>query len=301
MAVVSHLSAGKDCFSSMSLCVFMYHRILPSPHPEAVALPQFQHQLDFLQKHFDILTPNEVFDYIHNGKVPRKNRNYAALTFDDGWADNLFYATDELKKRGLQAMMAVSAGFAHKGEIRSGLEESALRRPTEAAAAAARAGNPENYLSEDELKYLISTGVWSLENHGVRHYLGSKRKSVLAAPQGEEKEAFLEKLRIDILSSRAYLDELTGRRGRIFFWPYGHYSTPAAEVVQECGYDIQFSVYKGACRPKDKRLVLPRIGVSRCKKLHKNSFVFSHAILEKLHGLFHVEQVCFDDFYQDEE
>lgn len=283
----------------MTLCVFMYHRVLPTQHPEAVALPQFKQQLDFLQTNFDILTPDELFSYIHEGKVPRGNRRYAALSFDDGWVDNLLFATDELKQRGLQAMMAVSAGFAHTGTIRKELEESVLYRSIDEAAAAARAGNPENYLSEEELKHLISTGVWSLENHGVRHYLGSKRKSILAAPQDENDAAFLENLRADILKSREYLDNLTGKRGRIFFWPYGHYSTPAAKVVQECGYDIQFSVYKGACHPGDKRLVLPRIGVSRFRKLRKNSFVFSHAILEKIHNLFHVEQVCFDDFYQD--
>ena len=282
----------------MSLLVFMYHRVLPQTHPEAVAVSQFQQQLDFLQSNFHILTPAEVYDYIHNGTVLPSGKHFAALTFDDGWADNLFFATGELKKRNLQAMMAVSAGFSYKGPLRSSLETEVFMRTNDEAFALARSGNMENFLSDEELKYLLASGVWSLENHGCRHYLGARGKSVLAAPQGESNDLFAENLRRDILASKKYLDELTGREGKIFFWPYGHYSDYAAQIVQECGYEIQFSVYKGACRIKDKRLVLPRIGVSRNKKLYKNSFVFKNAVLEKLHGLFHTEQVCFNDFYR---
>ena len=116
-------------------------------------------------------------------------------------------------------------------------------------------------------------------------------------PQGESIEEFERNLRKDILNSRNYLDNLTGKVGKVFFWPYGHYSNQAAQIVKECGYDIQFSVFKGSCKFRDKRLVLPRIGVSRTPKLRKNSIVFSNIVLEKLHGLFHTEKVCFDDFY----
>ncbi len=284
----------------MPLLVFMYHRVLPEPHPEAVDLPLFRRQLDYLQENFNILTPEETYLYLRDGKVPTGSRRCAALSFDDGWADNLFFATEELKKRNLQAMMAVSAGFAHKGELRSSLDSEILRRPIEESAAAARNGDKSSYLNETELKYLMSTGVWSLEAHGTRHFLGVRGKSILSAPQAEDTADFENMLREDILNSRRYLDSLTGKTGKMFFWPYGHYSRRAAEIVRECGYDVQFSVYKGACRPGDKRMVLPRIGVSRWKKFHKNSIVFSNGILEMLHGLFHTEKVCFDDFYQEE-
>lgn len=284
----------------MPLLVFMYHRVLPEPHPEAVDLPLFRRQLDYMQENFQLLTPDECCRYIRDGIVLAGKKCCAALTFDDGWADNLFYATDELKKRGLQAMMAVSAGFAHSGSVRETIDRETLLRPIEKSAASARAGDPASYLNEAELKMLMGSGVWSLEAHGTRHMTGSLGKSVLAAPQGESDAEFAEKLRADILNSRRYLDNLTGRTGKVFFWPYGHYSNPAAQIVRECGYDIQFSVYKGACKPADRRLVLPRIGVSRWKKFHKNSIVFRNALLEKLHGLFHTEKVCFDDFYQEQ-
>ena len=284
----------------MSLLVFMYHRVLPQQHPEAVSVTDFNYQLDYLQEKFHILTPAECLDYIKGIPLPLKNnKHFAALTFDDGWADNLFFATDILKERNLQAMMAVSAGFAHKGDIRTSLDDETLFRPIEESAVAARAGNKDSYLNESELRYLQNSGVWSLEAHGTQHMLGNRKKSVLAAPQGESIEEFERNLRKDILNSRNYLDNLTGKVGKVFFWPYGHYSNQAAQIVKECGYDIQFSVFKGSCKFRDKRLVLPRIGVSRTPKLRKNSIVFSNIVLEKLHGLFHTEKVCFDDFYME--
>ena len=41
-----------------------------------------------------------------------------ALSFDDGWADNWLYATPVLKERKLRAVLAMSAGYLHDGEVR---------------------------------------------------------------------------------------------------------------------------------------------------------------------------------------
>ena len=82
----------------MPLLVFMYHRILPEPHPEAVDLPLFRKQLDYLQENFNVLTPEETYQYLREGKKPAGKRCCAALSFDDGWMDNLLFATEELKK-----------------------------------------------------------------------------------------------------------------------------------------------------------------------------------------------------------
>ena len=282
----------------MPLLVFMYHRVLPEPHPEAVDVPLFQRQLDYLQTHFRVLTPEEVCAYIRDGVAPgRRNAPYAALTFDDGWLDNWLYATSILRERGLRAMLAVSAGNLTDGPVRASEAPEILRRTSAAAAAA---DDRRGFANLAELREMQDSGVWSLEAHGTRHQLGPRGKSVLCAPQGESAAEFAARLREDVRNCRDRLRELTGREGRVFFYPYGHYSGPAAQIVRECGYDLQFSVYKGACRPGDSRPVLPRIGVSRWKKFCKNSWVFRHRLTAALHGLFHTEKVCFDDFFPEE-
>ena len=144
---------------------------------------------------------------------------------------------------------------------------------------------------------LSDSGRWFLAAHGTRHFTGCRGKSILCAPQQDSVEIFEKNLREDILNCRAKLDDLTGRTGRVFFWPYGHYSGRAAQIAKECGYDLQFSVYKGACKADDPRLVLPRIGVSRWKKFRKNCIVFRNPLLSAIRSLFSSEQVCFDDLY----
>lgn len=283
----------------MSLLVFMYHRILPEPHPEAVCTDLFRRQLDYLQSKFRVLSPEETVAYLRGGTLPsgKNARPFAALTFDDGWTDNLLYADPILKERGLSAMMAVSAGYLHDGPVRETEDPGILFRSSSEAAQSASNGDLRNYLSTPELKTMSDSGRWLLAAHGTRHFLGCRGKSILCAPQEDPAETFEKKLREDILNCREKLDRLTGRTGRVFFWPYGHYSTRAAGIVKECGYDLQFSVYKGSCRADDPRLVLPRIGVSRWKKFRKNCIVFRNPVLSFLRSFFSSEQVCFDDFY----
>ena len=91
------------------LTMLMYHRILPQEHPEAVSVPMFRRQLDYLQRHYQILAPEEVLDYVH-GRLRDAPRPYAALSFDDGWLDNWLFATEILKARGLRATLAMTAG-----------------------------------------------------------------------------------------------------------------------------------------------------------------------------------------------
>ena len=284
----------------MNLIMFMYHRVLPEEHPEAVTCELFRKQLDYMLDKFHVLSPSEVTAFLRTGALPAGIRkNCAALSFDDGYLDNMLYADPILKEKGCAAMMAVSAGFRHSGEVRETESIEILNRDHSAICEACKNKDYRNYLNEQELRYLEKSGRWSLEAHGTRHALGAAGKSVLCAPQGCTPVEFGEMLRKDILNCRRYLEALTGREGHVFFWPYGHYSTAAAEIVRECGYDIQFTVSKGVCKGKDPRLCLPRIGVSRWKKFHKNCIVFSNPVLRAFRSLFPNEQVCFDEFWEE--
>lgn len=95
------------------LTMLMYHRILPQEHPEAVSVPMFRRQLDYLQRHYQILAPEEVPDYVH-GRLRDAPRPYAALSFDDGWLDNWLFATEILKARGLRRHWRCPPGISMK-------------------------------------------------------------------------------------------------------------------------------------------------------------------------------------------
>ena len=67
----------------MALLVFMYHRVLPQAHPEAVECGLFQRELDLLQKKFRILKPSQVEEYLRGKDFPEGKEDFAALTFDE--------------------------------------------------------------------------------------------------------------------------------------------------------------------------------------------------------------------------
>ena len=279
----------------MSLTLFMYHRILPEERPEALSSALFDRQLAYLGRHYRVLQASEVEKYI-TGELKIKGA-CAALSFDDGWADNLFYADKVLEKYGFSALMAVSAGCLHDGPVRESGSGAVLERTMGEAQAAARSGDKSSYLSVAELELLQSSGRWQLEVHGTRHELGDGGASVSSYPQnGMTVGEFREFLAADLGGAREALARITGRQHRMMFWPWGHYSTVAVDTARSLGLDIQFTVAKGSIRNGDKRKVLPRVGASpRWKKFSRNAFIFRHAALEFLHGFSHALKVDFDD------
>ena len=63
----------------MALLVFMYHRVLPQAHPEAVECGLFERELDLLQKKFRFLTPAQVEEYLRGKDFPEEKGDFAAL------------------------------------------------------------------------------------------------------------------------------------------------------------------------------------------------------------------------------
>lgn len=92
-----------------SLLILMYHRILPSDHPELpiiqpgmVVYPQtLGLHLRLLQERFEVMHLGDWLMCLTAGKpLPKKA---CAITFDDGWRDNYDYAYPVLQAAGLPA------------------------------------------------------------------------------------------------------------------------------------------------------------------------------------------------------
>lgn len=280
----------------MALTVFTFHRIFPHEAPDAISCDMFRKQIDYLSDHFRILNPTDMAAYIAGNL--QESRPCAALTFDDGWLDNLIYATPILKERNVQATIAFSAGFLHDARRRCQVPHDLLKLDMNACHQRAASGDLTSFLSRDEWKAMLDSSCWKLEPHGTRHTLGPAGISLLAAVQnGESNEQFQDFLRDDLEYCLEQRAQLTSEPARFFFWPWGHYSDLSVTCLTELGFKRQFTVSKGCICGGDQRSVLPRVGVSpRKRKFLRNCLVFRSPLLSRLHHLIsHTQQVKFAD------
>jgi peptidoglycan/xylan/chitin deacetylase (PgdA/CDA1 family) len=90
----------------LPVVILLYHRVntLPSdPYFLAVTPDNFRAQLNFLKQNFAIVGFEEDWSHLKKPSV--------AITFDDGYADNLFNALPVLEEMNVPATFFVSTGF----------------------------------------------------------------------------------------------------------------------------------------------------------------------------------------------
>jgi len=94
---------GDTSHSNNELIVLNYHGTPKS------FIPTFEKQLEYFERHFDIIGPKELESYYNERKIPSK-RPLLLLTFDDGIKNNLHVA-EILQKRNYKAYYFVIPGF----------------------------------------------------------------------------------------------------------------------------------------------------------------------------------------------
>jgi len=97
-------------------CILVYHRVAElevDPQMLAVAPKHFAEHLEVLREDY---RPMTFKDWVANLKRGRLPRHAVAVTFDDGYADNLFNAKVLLEKYGVPATVFIAAGQVGHGE-----------------------------------------------------------------------------------------------------------------------------------------------------------------------------------------
>ena len=95
--------------------VLLYHLIFPDNTPKSawnagsvLRMSHFKRQFDWLRRHFEILRLEEYLSLYHQD--PRKLKRKLAITFDDGYQDNLLFAAPILQSLNLPATFFVVPG-----------------------------------------------------------------------------------------------------------------------------------------------------------------------------------------------
>ncbi len=110
--LLSHFSPGGR---EGQLAILIYHRVLPAPDPLRPGEPdvsRFEWQMETLASLCNVLPLSEAVFRLREGSLPPRA---VAITFDDGYADNLEVATPVLRRWGLPSTLFVATGFLDGG------------------------------------------------------------------------------------------------------------------------------------------------------------------------------------------
>jgi peptidoglycan/xylan/chitin deacetylase (PgdA/CDA1 family) len=99
------------------LSILIFHRVLPEPDPlfpGEVDAARFDLLLSWLRDWFNVLPLAEAVARLQHGNLPVRA---AAITFDDGYADNHDVALPILQRQGLSATFFIAVGFLDGGRM----------------------------------------------------------------------------------------------------------------------------------------------------------------------------------------
>lgn len=97
------------------LSILIFHRVLPFPDsllPDEPDIARFEQMMLWIRDWFNVLPLDEAVSRLRSGNLPARA---AAITFDDGYADNVLHALPILKRYELPATFFIATGFLNGG------------------------------------------------------------------------------------------------------------------------------------------------------------------------------------------
>lgn len=274
------------------LAIFIFHRVHAARDPlfpgEATAA-WFDGLLERLGTWYRVMPLDEAVGMLTQGRLPPRA---AAITFDDGYADNHSIAMPILLRHRLCATFFIASGFLDGGRMWNDTVIEAIRRvdmdrlPLDPAlgelsvstrgtgakqAAVAAVIGRLKYLPESERFRIAehlgadvalpsdlmmrSEDVLDMHRRGMRIGAHTLTHPILARASDDEAER-------QIAEGRARLEAITGSKVTLFAYPNGRpgtdFGTRDVELVQRLGFAAAVSTRPAIATPTDAVHELPR-------------------------------------------
>jgi peptidoglycan/xylan/chitin deacetylase (PgdA/CDA1 family) len=275
------------------LSILIFHRVVPYADPLFPGLPdaaRFGAMLGWLKDWFNVLPLSQAVQHLVQGTLPERA---AAITFDDGYADNREVALPLLQHHGVTATFFIATGFLDGGRMWNDTVIEAIRHCQHTmldltALGLGRhplAGSRDRRAAIDaciaQLKYR-ATGPRNAVAQQIAEIAGVDLPSTLMMSSDEVRNLhrtgmqigahtvthpILTKLtpdeaRREIQDSRMHLENLLGERVGLFAYPNGKlgddYGEYHADLVREMGFDAAVSTDRGVADSSSDIMRLPR-------------------------------------------
>ena len=212
---------------SSRLSVIVYHAVGAPPEPDDhyglfVSEESFAEQMAFLAHHRQVVTLETGL----SGQLG--TRPSVAITFDDGYRNNLTMAAPILNAYGLPATVFVATGWL-------GRRSDWIDYPDTCDTV---------IMTRDELAEIEKLGI-RVESHGHAH---------IDMAQGDPSS-----VADDVRESQLVIQDAVGRQPTFLAFPWGNHTETARRTVEELGFAGAFSID----RPSDGRFAMSRTTVSR--------------------------------------
>lgn len=253
----------------MPRVILCYHRVATDAHdPYSLCITpiEFRRQMEFLRAQCHPVRLREV---VQNG-ADRSGRPRVAITFDDGYLDNLTEASPILEELGVPATFFVTsaalaepqmywwdvlarAAVSDKQTIHNTLVHADLSKRRQVLTALrliASSLSDETTprpMSAEEIRTLASKTNHEVGVHTTNHVFLPSQPSDVCAHELEDCKASLERLLERPISSVSY--------------PFGGVNDDVASLARTAGFDVGVTVQRGVVRPDTDPLQLPRIEV----------------------------------------
>jgi peptidoglycan/xylan/chitin deacetylase (PgdA/CDA1 family) len=276
------------------LSVFIFHRVLPQTDaifPCEITALQFDKMMEWLKTWFNVLPLDEAARSMKASTLPARA---AAITFDDGYADNFSVALPILQRHGLTSTFFVATGFLDGGRMWNDTVIESVRACTMATLDLTDLGLGHHSIVNSEqkgtaigsiiqkIKYLPDARRVDLA-HRLTLLAQVRPPDDLMMTSGQVRDlrragmqigahtvthpilAVLEPqiARQEIANSKVFLKELLGEDIRLFAYPNGKPGTdylpdvhPA--MLRDLGFDAAVSTSVGTGNCKTDPLQIPR-------------------------------------------
>ncbi|MGH8624361.1 MAG: polysaccharide deacetylase family protein [Gammaproteobacteria bacterium] len=275
------------------LTILIYHRVLSKPDAMLegeVDIAAFDWQMDVLARNFNVLPLVEAVQKLRARSLPARA---AAITFDDGYADNVENALPVLTRYGLNATFFIATAYLNGGRMWNDSIIEAVRRSLEPMLDLSSLDLGDYPIARVEERRETATALIRDLKHrpqaerrrltqGICEIVGTELPASLMMRDEQVRELCeagmgigahtathpilarlnAQEARSDIVSGREYLATLTGQPVELFAYPNGFpqrdYTAEHVKMVRDLGFRAAVSTAWGAGTADSDFFQLPR-------------------------------------------